>query len=85
MSEQLARKSLDLPDVDDMQVTNTTTTGLGWRELLAMGLLVGGGAVGGSLLPQRTTTVPSTSPPATAQPEHDDTDTDTVTVLGFDD
>ncbi len=82
MAEQLARKSLDLPDADDMQVTNTTTTGLGWKELVAMGVLVGGGAIGGHLLTQSHDRDAITPPPAATHHEH--TDTDTVTVLGFD-
>lgn len=45
LSRQAAHKALDIPDTD-MQIS-TTTTGVGWREMLILALSVlGAGALG---------------------------------------
>jgi hypothetical protein len=81
LSKRLAHKALDIPD-DEMQINvDKSKKGLGARELLAMGVLVAGGVYGGSLLTQPTAPVPAE--PAIVQPSLDDTDTDTVNVIGF--
>lgn len=81
MSEQLARKSLDLPDNDEMQnVGNKTTVGMGWRELGLVGVLTAAAGIGGNLLANREAKAPEPTPPAIVPA---DTDTDTVNVLGF--
>lgn len=83
LHRRLAHKSLDIAD-DDMQIAvDKSTQGMGAKELLAIGALVIGAGVGGSLLTKPTTpTPPPITPPAVTQP-FDDTDTDTVNVIGF--
>lgn len=81
LSKRLAHKALDIPD-DEMQINvDKSKKGLGVKELLAMGVLVAGGAYGGSLLTKPTT--PPITPPVVTQPIGEDTDTDTVNVIGF--
>lgn len=84
LHRRLAHKSLDIAD-DDMQIAvDKSTKGMGAKELLAIGALVIGAGVGGHLLTKPTvpTTAPQPAPPAVAEP-YEDTDTDTVNVLGF--
>jgi hypothetical protein len=48
LNKKLRHKALDIPMDDDVQVKNTTTTnsGLGWKELAALGaILIGGGGL----------------------------------------
>ena len=84
LSKKLAHKAVDIPE-DDMNIAvDKSTKGMGAKELLAIGALVIGAGVGGSLLtkPAATPTPPPITPPAVTQP-FDDTDTDTVNVIGF--
>lgn len=80
LSKRLAHKALDIPD-DEMQINvDKSKKGLGAKELIAMGVLVAGGAYGGSLLTRPPASVPLPEPVIVQQSLDD---TDTINVIGF--
>ena len=70
--QKLAHKSLDIPD-DDMNLN--VKTGMGWKELLAIGTVCCGGAGLASYLTGRDHVPPTVQPPAIERPAFIDTDT----------
>ena len=81
LNRKLAHKALDIRDADDMNVTNHTSNGMGWKELGAIGLMIFGGGFGLANLADLARPDPAPDPPPAAAAE--DTDTDHVNVLEF--
>lgn len=83
-ADRLFHWSLDMPPgEDDVDVRVNKNSGLGWKELV---VIAGAGLGGYALLTngtRPTTPVPLPAEPAIVQPSLDDTDTDTINVIGF--
>lgn len=75
LDEQIVRKALDIPPVDDMQINQQTTTGMRWKELAVVAAMMGGTAG----LTAYLSTLGDTPPPAVTAPATD-TDTDSGLV-----
>lgn len=70
LHERAAAKSLDLPEDDVIHAprTNTTTNGVGWKELAVIGALVLGAGGLGTYLTDRAAKPNQASPPPAASP-----------------
>lgn len=82
LHRKLAHKSLDIAD-EEMIAVDNSKKGMGIGGVLGIAALAAGSAIGGSLLTRPTAPVPVPAEPAIVQPSLDETDTDTINVIGF--
>ena len=61
LAKRAAHKALDIPEDMGVNVTHQTATGIGWKELVALGLMGAAGAGGAYLLTAKD------APPAASQ------------------